>query len=277
MLLFLTAALIAAKADQVVYDDALENGWQNWGWATLDYANASPVHSGSDSISVTFSSAWQGMQVWHADMDSTPYAAISFWLNGGPSGGQQLQVYGFLDAGGSPSQWQSSSYQIGPLPANAWQQVIIPLTALGVADEPNFTGFVIQDSTGAAQPTFYVDDISLIASTNYSLPPQIFGVYRQLWLNLNSSFGGSLAALTNTVNNPNWPNNPAAAYSQVFTNFETGLNTGLNNYGQRLRTFVVPPMNGYYTFWIASDDNSLLLLSSNENPANEAPIASVAS
>jgi len=277
VLLFLTAALIAAKADQVVYDDALENGWQNWGWATLDYANASPVHSGSDSISVTFSSAWQGMQVWHADMDSTPYAAISFWLNGGPSGGQQLQVYGFLDAGGSPSQWQSSSYQIGPLPANAWQQVIIPLTALGVADEPNFTGFVIQDSTGAAQPTFYVDDISLIASTNYSLPPQIFGVYRQLWLNLNSSFGGSLAALTNTVNNPNWPNNPAAAYSQVFTNFETGLNTGLNNYGQRLRTFVVPPMNGYYTFWIASDDNSLLLLSSNENPANEAPIASVAS
>ena len=159
--------------------------------------------------------------------------------------------------------------------ANSWQQFIVPLTALGVADEANFTGFVIQDSTGNAQPTFYVDDISLIASTNYSLPPQIFGVYRQLWINLNSSLGGSLVALTNTSYNPNWPNNPAAAYTQVFTNFETGLNTGMNNYGQRLRTFVVPPMNGYYTFWIASDDNSLLLLSSNENPTNETPIASV--
>ena len=276
-LLFITAALLAAKADQVIYDDALENNWQNWGWATLDYANPSPVHSGSDSISVTFSSAWQGMQIWHADMDSTPYAAISFWLNGGPIGGQQLQVYGFLDAGGSPSQWQSASYQIGPLPANAWQQVIIPLTALGVADEANFTGFVIQDSIGAAQSTFYVDDVSLIASTNFSVPPQIFGVYRQLWINLNSNLGGSLTALTNTANNPNWPNNPAAAYTQVFTNFETGLNTGMNNYGQRLRTLVIPPMNGYYTFWIASDDNSLLLLSNNENPTNETPIASVAS
>ena len=275
VLVCLAAFLFAAKADQVVYDDALENGWENWGWATLNYANTSPVHSGSDSISVTFSGAWQGIQIWHPDMDSTPYAAISFWLNGGSSGGQQLQVYGFLDAGGSLNQWQSTSYQLAPLTANSWQQFIVPLTALGVADEANFTGFVIQDSTGNAQPTFYVDDISLIASTNYSLPPQFFGVYRQLWINLNSSLGGSLVALTNTSYNPNWPNNPAAAYTQVFTNFETGLNTGMNNYGQRLRTFVVPPMNGYYTFWIASDDNSLLLLSSNENPTNETPIASV--
>src|SRR5208283_733321 len=145
--------------DQVVYDDALENGWENWGWATLNYANTSPVHSGSDSISVTFTSAWQGIQIWHPDMDSTPYAAISFWLNGGSSGGQQLQVYGFLDAGGSLNQWQSTSYQLVPLTANTWQQFIVPLTALGVADEGNFTGFVIQDSTGNAQPTFYVDDI----------------------------------------------------------------------------------------------------------------------
>jgi len=276
-LVFSAAFLFAARADQVVYDDALENGWNNWGWATLNYANTLPVHSGSDSISVTFSSAWQGIQIWHPDMDSTPYASISFWLNGGSIGGQQLQVYGFLDAGGSPSQWQSTSYQIGPLPANTWQQFTIPLTALGVADEANFTGFVIQDSIGAAQPTFYVDDISLIATNNSTLPQQGFGVYRQLWINLNSSLGGSLTALTNTANNPNWPNNPAAAYTQVFTNFETGINTGMNNYGQRLRTFVVPPMNGYYTFWIASDDNSLLLLSSNENPTNETPIASVTS
>ncbi len=277
VLVFLAAALLAAKADQVVYDDALENGWENWGWATLNYANTSPVHSGSDSISVTFSSAWQGIQIWHPDMDSTPYAAISFWLNGGSSGGQQLQVYGFLDAGGSLNQWQSTSYQLAPLAANTWQQFTVPLTALGVADEANFTGFVIQDSTGAAQPTFYVDDVSLVASTNFILPTRIFGVYRELWINLNSNLGGSLIALTNTANNPNWPNNPAAAYTQIFTNFETGLNTGMNNYGQRLRTFVVPPMTGYYTFWIASDDSSLLLLSSNENPTNEIPIASVTS
>ncbi|MFZ0828260.1 MAG: lamin tail domain-containing protein [Verrucomicrobiia bacterium] len=112
--------------------------------------------------------------------------------------------------------------------------------------------------------------------TNVSLSSQAFGVYRQLWTNLNSNLGTTLAALTNTANNPNWPNNPVAAYTHVFTAFETELNTGWNYYGQRLRTFVIPPMNGWYTFWIASDDNSLLLLSSTENPTNEKPIASVA-
>jgi len=110
-----------------------------------------------------------------------------------------------------------------------------------------------------------------------NVPPQIFGVYRQLWTNLNSSAGNTLAALTNTTYNPSWPTNPAAAFTTVLPGFETAVNDGMNYYGQRLRAFVVPPTNGDYTFWIASDDNSLLLLSTNENPANEIPIAAVTS
>ena len=114
--------------------------------------------------------------------------------------------------------------------------------------------------------------------TNFSLagtPPQIFGVYRQRWSNLDSSLGNTLMELTNTTYNPNWPNNPDPTYTGIFPGFETELNSGVNYYGQRLRAFVVPPTNGTYTFWIASDDTSLLLLSTNENPANEIPIASV--
>ena len=57
------------------------------------------------------------------------------------------------------------------MPTNAWQQFIIPLTALGVADRANFTGFVIQDRIGAVQPTFYLDDIYLI--TNSVAPPTV--------------------------------------------------------------------------------------------------------
>ena len=192
-LALMTALSFAAKADQIIYDDALENGWQNWGWATLNYANTSPVHSASDSISVTMS-AWQGIQIWHSDMDSTPYTNITFWLNGGSSGGQKLQVYGLLDAGGSQNQAQSARYQLATLTAGAWQQFTIPLSALGVANQVNFTGFVIQDSTGNGQPTFYVDDISLVtnaivagtnapvsisinaASNRLTISPLIYGV-----------------------------------------------------------------------------------------------------
>ena len=96
--LFLFFLAFGLRADQVIYDDALENSWQNWGWATLNYANTSPVHTGSDSISVTMS-GWQGLQIYHADMDSTPYSSLTFWLNGGTSGGQRLQMYGLVHSG----------------------------------------------------------------------------------------------------------------------------------------------------------------------------------
>ena len=164
---WLLAALtlhLTARADQIIYDDALENGWQNWGWATINYANTSPVHSGSDSISVTIVNGWDGIQIWHNDMDSTPYASISFWLNGGTSGGQKLQMYGLVDLNGTNNWAQSPRYSIGTQAANTWQQFIVPLSGLGVASSNNFTGFVIQDSQGTAEPTFYLDDISLVAN-----------------------------------------------------------------------------------------------------------------
>ena len=60
---------------------------------------------------------------------------------------------------------------------------------------------------------------------NVSLTSPVFGIYRELWINLSSSVGNTLAALTNTTDNPNWPNNPVASYTHVFTNFETEINT----------------------------------------------------
>jgi regulation of enolase protein 1 (concanavalin A-like superfamily) len=111
--------------------------------------------------------------------------------------------------------------------------------------------------------------------TNLTLTPQTFGVYRELWTNLNASVGNNLAALTNSANNPNWPNNPAASFTHVFAQFETEINTGMSHYGQRVRALVVPPQTGSYIFWIASDDYSQLFLSTGENPTNMVSIASV--
>ena len=108
------------------------------------------------------------------------------------------------------------------------------------------------------------------------LPP-VFGVFRQLWSNLDSGLGNTLYVLTNTTENPNWPNNPNSAYTKIFTNFETEANTGMINYGQRVRAFVVPPTNGNYTFSIASDDTSDLFVSTDETPAGSALVAYVTS
>jgi hypothetical protein len=103
--------------------------------------------------------------------------------------------------------------------------------------------------------------------TNVSLSSATFGIYRELWTNLNSSVGNTLAALTNTADNPNWPNNPVASYTHIFTNFETEINTGMNYYGQRLRTFVVPPPTASTRFGSPATILRSFILSTNENPA----------
>jgi hypothetical protein len=100
-------------------------------------------------------------------------------------------------------------------------------------------------------------------------PPPIFGVYRQLWTGLSTAEGNTVDVLTNTAYNPNWPNNPDPAFTRLYTNFETDVNTGMNNYGQRLRALVIPPTNGNYVFWISSDDTSDLFVSTDETPLNK--------
>ena len=42
-----------------------------------------------------------------------------------------------------------------------------------------------------------------------------------------------------------------------------------DNYGSRMNGWLVPPVTSDYVFWIASDDNGELWLSSDENPANK--------
>src|SRR4051812_45099862 len=81
----------AARGDQTVYADSLQNSWQNWSWATVNLSATSPVHGGANSISVS-STNWQALYLEHPAQNSSLYSAISFWVNGGPTGGQVIQV-----------------------------------------------------------------------------------------------------------------------------------------------------------------------------------------
>jgi len=156
-----------AQSSSTIYADALASGWQDWSYnATRNFANTAPVHSGSHSISVAITGAWGGIQLYHAEMTNVGYASISFWLNGGPGGGQQLQMYGNL---GTPIVTQTARYPLNTPLANTWQQYTIPLSALGVANRTNFTGFAIQDAGGSAEPAFYLDDIQLVSAAGPGL------------------------------------------------------------------------------------------------------------
>jgi hypothetical protein len=190
-------------------------------------------------------------------------------------------------------QWRSTatagcSYQV----AVGFQSQGVPVWVRVVRSGNSFSGFMstngvdfIQVGSTQTVPLNAValgglavtaGDNAALATANFtdvSIPPPTFGIYRQLWTGLNSTVGNSLAALTNTSYNPSWPNNSNAGYTTIYTAFETETNTGLTYYGQRLRTFVVPPLTGPYAFWVASDDTSELWLSSDEEPANAQRIA----
>lgn len=154
----ITYLITAPPQDSLpIYTDNLVNGFQNWSWATVNLENTNPVHSGGDSISVTDGGNYQALVFEHQDFNTTPYATLSFWINGGATGGQRLQVWGLLDG------VNQVAFGLAPLPTNSWRQITIPLPTLQVANKPNCTGFWFQGNDGgAAQPTFYVDDVQLL-------------------------------------------------------------------------------------------------------------------
>jgi alpha-L-arabinofuranosidase len=143
-----------AQAGLALYTDNLVNGFQNWSWATVNLQGSAPVHSGTYAIAVT-DGGNQALAFSRAEFNSSPYANLTFWVNGGSSGGQLLQVRGLLDYNAQ------TAIPIAALQPNTWQPVTIPLSTLGVASKPNLTGFWIQGRSGGAQPAFYVDDVQL--------------------------------------------------------------------------------------------------------------------
>jgi autotransporter-associated beta strand protein len=85
---------------------------------------------------------------------------------------------------------------------------------------------------------------------------------REVWTNVT---GSSVA---------NIPVGTTPTFTDKLASFETPTNWA-DNFGTRVSGVFTAPADGDYTFWIASDDNSQLWLSTNSSPANKQLIAAV--
>lgn len=98
-------------------------------------------------------------------------------------------------------------------------------------------------------------------------PAHAGSILREVW----EGIGGN--AVSDLTGSPNYPGSPTS------TNYVTDVFAAptdvLDNYGQRMHGYVVPPVTGSYTFWISSDDGGELWLSTDSNPAHASLIASV--
>jgi hypothetical protein len=95
--------------------------------------------------------------------------------------------------------------------------------------------------------------------------PSQAGVIREVWSNVA---GISISDLTS---NANYPNSPTT--STVISTIDPPRDL-FDNYGQRIKGYLAPTVTGSYKFWIASDDDSELWLSTTSDPDNKVKIAS---
>jgi hypothetical protein len=152
-----TTLHVSGQANLPLYTDHLVNGFQNWGWGTLNFANTAPVHSGSDSVSLS-GTAWNvALSLNHSGFDTTPYSTVTFWANGGAGGGQVLHVYAHVNGA------DSSGINLSALPNNAWSQFTVSLSSIGADSKTNFERLNVQLTSNGTTNAFYIDDVQFIA------------------------------------------------------------------------------------------------------------------
>ncbi len=166
-------ALPATAADLVIYDDTSENGFDpNCSFdAAPDFAETAVVHGGSRGI--RFDAAQYGAVSWctPGSLSTTSYRALTFWVNGGAAGGQDLTLV--LGLAGNPVASASLVALLGqPIPTGTWVPVTASFDTMPMQYSGNFDQISIQDNSGNLpgnqQPAVYFDDVTLTGRTNAS-------------------------------------------------------------------------------------------------------------
>src|ERR1700722_2758283 len=128
----------SAQTGLPIFTDLPVNGFTVHGSAKYNLTNTSPVHSGVHSISVlarpnqmiSFSTD-NHFNTYRGGLDDSLYSALTFWVNGGTSGGQVLQIYGEFGANhGAGPIIALTGLPVPKLLPNTWTQLRIPLNAL---------------------------------------------------------------------------------------------------------------------------------------------------
>jgi alpha-L-arabinofuranosidase len=196
-----------------IYTIQLNNGWAD-DYSYVPYYATN--YNGSSSIACAFT-GWQALWFTHDRINTAIYSNLTFWLNGGPSGGQSINVIGQVGSNFTDANTKSVT-----APANTWEQFTIPLSSLGVADVTNLTGFQFSNPDGTVQPTFYVANLELtgapkpavvhvgVNATNFvrTVSARVFGINNVAWDGTEDGieYPGTLDQVTNMgIRALRWP------------------------------------------------------------------------
>lgn len=144
------------------------------------------------------------------------------------------------------------TYTLGRLPSGTH---ILTAVRDGVALSPSYRAVTVPSS---------LLNVNFVATAPLEAG---HGLRREHWLNLSGS------TVANLTSSSRYPSSPDGA--RVVADAFEGPVDWADNYGARYRGYFVPPMNGGYVFYIASDDASELRMSRDTNAATASRIAYV--
>lgn len=162
LLLLLTgSAAVAAQAkisavDSTIFGDALTSPWQDYSYSSTINFDSNTSYLGAKGIAVTHTGDFGAFSVFNPTaLSATEYRSISFWAYGAV-GGSSIT----LSLGDEPTEF----YEI-TIP-NAWTYYNVLLAELG--NPATFNRINWQSTTDAAQATYYLDEITVKATTSTS-------------------------------------------------------------------------------------------------------------
>jgi len=138
------------------YADSLSAGVLDWSWATHSLQATAYTHANS-LYSVSFEADYWAGVLFKCDtcVDNTMHSGVELYVAGGANAGQQLRAYLItVENGNTVPIGEAVSIDVG----SDWSRVFLDATQL---TKP-VSGFIIQGTVGADQPTVYIDDVAVL-------------------------------------------------------------------------------------------------------------------
>ena len=153
---------------QSIYSDQLDNGWQDFSWGTVDFANTQAPRTGQRAIRFDADS-FEGLSFAKpgAAISAAQFPELRLWIRG-TAGGEQLQVS--LQTGATLHRDLPLAQFVsgGAIAAGSYREVVIRLAEPPMSYNGSFERINQQDASGAppASPqVVYVDDVVLLAAS----------------------------------------------------------------------------------------------------------------
>ncbi len=171
----LLSPLTILAQDLTVYDDTLQNGFQNYSYANPgdpvpDFTNTAQPHTGTKSISLNGKN-FNAVSFYHATAFTTAqYPTLHFWVHGGAASGQQLQLFLQFNGGVVKSAPLDAYIAGGSIAAGVWREVTVPFASIPLSYSGSFDRIDLQSNSAGTQSVLYIDDVTLVAPSGPPAP-----------------------------------------------------------------------------------------------------------